>query len=396
MREPSSSHLKKPRSAAGKIFQRTAFSLLILIVVLAVLDFGAYLLLNSSPLHRITQSDQDLFYRLRPGTALDYRVGETFPDWWNQDAPLIHLAINSDGYRGPLVPRPKSLGEFRVICLGDSITFGSDVDEKMTYPAQLQRVLEQKYLGRKISVLNAGVPGYTSRQGLFLFKSKLMEYQPDAVIWGFGFNDHTLLPIVDNLDISLIPLEPGSDINRSLKKKALYWLWTQPLAQIIHSGIAPVFWRIRVAGLIPKLEDAKNISPLTQSPERFNRSRVPLFEWNIHLLEMNKLAQERHFQLIVVIFLGTPDLYRENAERFCSDHGVKFIAFSGLFARIIREGKLPDNNLYREMFKFYEKGLAPGALEKYPMLYITTDGLHPNDIGHHIISQNIAPALSPP
>ncbi len=58
-------------------------------------------------------------------------------------------------------------------------------------------------------LINAGVLGYSSRQGLYLFKGKFLDYRPDLVIWGFGFNDAGRSPVLGARDVDLIPLEPG-------------------------------------------------------------------------------------------------------------------------------------------------------------------------------------------
>ena len=49
---------------------------------------------------------------------------------------------------------------------------------------------------------------------------------------------------------------------------------------------------------------------------------------------------------------------------------------------------------YQQMFKKYRQAIVAGALEKNSMLYLTTDNLHPNDIGHHMIGTVIARFIS--
>ena len=60
------------------------------------------------------------------------------------------MSTNSLGLRGPEIDSPKK--HLRVLCLGDSVTFGWGVEEQNAYPALLQ----QKIMAE---VINAGVPG---------------------------------------------------------------------------------------------------------------------------------------------------------------------------------------------------------------------------------------------
>lgn len=70
------------------------------------------------------------------------------------------VSYNVYGMRSePATPRPAA-GVLRVLCIGDSITFGStSTDQTLTYPYQLQRVLEQQGDGR-YEVLNISAGGW--------------------------------------------------------------------------------------------------------------------------------------------------------------------------------------------------------------------------------------------
>jgi lysophospholipase L1-like esterase len=63
-----------------------------------------------------------------------------------------------------------------VVCLGDSITHAG-------YPAELEKMLPAR-------VINAGVPGNTSRQGLARLGRDVLSQKPAAVVVLFGTNDN--------------------------------------------------------------------------------------------------------------------------------------------------------------------------------------------------------------
>ncbi len=77
-----------------------------------------------------------------------------------------------------------------VLCLGDSCTFGWDVDQADTFPAGLQRLLNdsQTHPGTW-SVINAGVPGYTSHQVRLRAEQLIAEFHPSVVVVCIGNNE---------------------------------------------------------------------------------------------------------------------------------------------------------------------------------------------------------------
>jgi lysophospholipase L1-like esterase/tetratricopeptide (TPR) repeat protein len=115
---------------------------------------------------KLTVWDPDLYYRLRPG-------------------PLLagHYPINAQGYRGPEFERAAPPGTLRIVCLGDSSTFGLTVADEDTWPAQLQRILAGLYEGsRRVEVVNVGVIGYSTEQNRRQLVRDVLPLRPDAVV----------------------------------------------------------------------------------------------------------------------------------------------------------------------------------------------------------------------
>lgn len=112
--------------------------------------------------------DRELFWRLEPSLG-DY---------------------NSKGFRDrEFSLNKKDNKTFRIICMGDSVTFGWPSKLEHTYPKQLEKLLSLQFPEKNFEVLNAGVPGYTSYQGLKLLQRDLIHYQPDLIIVYFAVND---------------------------------------------------------------------------------------------------------------------------------------------------------------------------------------------------------------
>ncbi|MEO0233501.1 MAG: GDSL-type esterase/lipase family protein [candidate division WOR-3 bacterium] len=92
---------------------------------------------------------------------------------------------NRFGFKGELQNTKKVKGEFRIFCIGDSNTEGEDIH---SFPYLLQKRFEN--VGRNnIKVINAGVTGYTSYQGLLRFKHYILKFSPDILVVSFGWND---------------------------------------------------------------------------------------------------------------------------------------------------------------------------------------------------------------
>lgn len=76
----------------------------------------------------------------------------------------------------------------RVLCMGDSLPFGSRVEAEDAFPAQLQRLLEQRSPGR-YSIVNLAVPGMNSTQVRRRLARRVLRYEPDLVIVMVGANN---------------------------------------------------------------------------------------------------------------------------------------------------------------------------------------------------------------
>jgi lysophospholipase L1-like esterase len=86
----------------------------------------------------------------------------------------------------------------RVLCLGDSRTFGIWTDlGKFRYDNDWPRYLAAEALEtageRPIEAWNSGTLGYTTAHGLRLWQTRLRDLDADVVVVAFGFNDHLLV-----------------------------------------------------------------------------------------------------------------------------------------------------------------------------------------------------------
>jgi hypothetical protein len=115
--------------------------------------------------------DPTLGYRLRPGFQGRQTLGEFD----------VALTVSARGFREE--PASVRNDERRILGVGDSMTFGVGVAATETYLA----VLEQRLRARSmpVEVVNAGVPGYGTRQELEVFRRERAVLKPELVLVGF-------------------------------------------------------------------------------------------------------------------------------------------------------------------------------------------------------------------
>ncbi|MFB6088964.1 MAG: SGNH/GDSL hydrolase family protein [Candidatus Aenigmatarchaeota archaeon] len=104
------------------------------------------------------------------------------------DLPKVKIDINRDGFRDNLYKKNKDNDTFRIIAIGDSITFARGVNISDSYPKVLERKLN-KYYKNKIEVLNFGIPGLYIDSKISLIEHKAIDYEPDLIIYQHFAND---------------------------------------------------------------------------------------------------------------------------------------------------------------------------------------------------------------
>ena len=121
----------------------------------------------------------------------------TMPEEWKRTPAQVHGAeafhwhgalhvVNADGMRRSTPFPAKQPGVYRVIVVGDSLTYGVGIPEEATFTSALNR-----HMGRDFAVefLNLGVSGYQSEDVLKVIRKFVPVLQPDLVIYAVCLND---------------------------------------------------------------------------------------------------------------------------------------------------------------------------------------------------------------
>ncbi len=183
-------------------------------------------------------ADPRLLWVFRPGAT----------GTWESDEFRERTTINSIGMRDREVG-PKRPGEFRILAIGDSFTYGHGVGAEESWPRVLEDLLAERVPDSgPVTVLNAGQPGYGIDQVFESFRLRRLGLAPDLVVVGLHSTDVTDdadKPLFDLRDGRLVPV----DARRNwvwLQARALEslpsWLRSSKLVRLVLSSLRSVAW----------------------------------------------------------------------------------------------------------------------------------------------------------
>jgi lysophospholipase L1-like esterase len=232
-----------------------------------------------------------------PHHRFDARLGMIRLNPGNHDyGRLGIIRVNSLGYRGREFTREKPPGVFRIVMLGDSVTFGVPGDD-CDYPAALQSLFDRNG-GRRVEVINAAVEGYNSRDALQLLQAELLGYSPDLVTALIGWND-------------LIKQDPARPAASALRSRLAYTLYDVYLVK---------FWR-RFTYLTFRRSFLRVERTLSSEEEASFRTYVPLvYTENLEQIIAATRAAGGKVVLFTLPSLLRPDITEEDIRKLYFPH----------------------------------------------------------------------------
>lgn len=294
----------------------------------------------------IIQPDSDLFWSLKPNLRTEYQGAR--------------ITTNALGLRGAAIG-PKQPGEVRILCLGESTTFGVKVSDDKTYCTRLEELL--RGAGGNYRVINAGVSAYSSFQSLVYFEERGLALDPDVVVLYHWVNDTlpTTLRDSGNTDLGLARSDKALHAFRRSLVAGTLLRWSASFrALTYYVGRQRVYWGLAPA---PKGLTVEGILLHGRLPPR-----VPPSERREVLDAFRQQCRERGIGLIVV-----HPCYRDVDERdevllhFCQETATAMV-------------DIPE--------AFDQSGHAK------PDLFL--DPMHPTPAGHEIIARAIGRSLTQP
>ena len=230
--------------------------------------------------------DDDLGWKLRPGAV----------DQWGG----IEVRVNERGFRGPVIPRPRTPGTTRILYLGDSVTFGYRIAHwEDTWPFLLADSLTARD-SRPVETVNLSVEGYSQWQQLIVLTSEGIQYAPDLVVVGFVLNDVTemfhLARFGGSDESFQVRHSYTSPADRLLSKSALYYELQNVIREV--KARRRLGEDLRLGAI---RQEQLEVETLMRSPE----APAVRTAWDIALADLQRIVDfcgARDIPVLVVVF----------------------------------------------------------------------------------------------
>jgi len=223
--------------------------------------------------------DKNLIYRFpaNESGAFGPQVGE----WY------MHAKTNSHGLRDREIPFQRTPGVFRILGLGDSMTFGEGAELDEIYLKRLESKLARLF---PVEVINAAVRGWGPDQELAFMSMEGYRYHPDLTLIGFySANDFS-----DVLHGGLYRVENGEAVHQPVDEEAStkYRYYKH---QIMIQNLPLYGWMMSHSHLANWL---RQIYPYLAISNIYRRKT----DHKVNFEEMNDTEEERSWVLVKAIY----------------------------------------------------------------------------------------------
>lgn len=296
--------------------------------------------------------DKESFYRLIPNISMDYYG--------------VKININSFGFRGEEFNLEKDRNTYRILCLGDSVTFGFRLPIEQTFPFLLCEGLNKDGTeGIYYEVLNGAVPGYCTLQEDKLLRAKGERISPDLVILNVVLND-------------IVMKKRTYLIKKFLASSAFFNFLERK-----HVQMKRLFLREKFK--LKRSEEEQEFANFynLEYNDSLEISEQESREWEKQLIDIKKYCEKIQSRLLVVIFPLAPQV----------EEGVAATAQARI-ALLCRRNMIPYLDLLPELKKVYSESnksfyafdvLVEETKEDKPKTF--NDIAHFNKYGNKVIAE---------
>ncbi|MCC6407242.1 MAG: SGNH/GDSL hydrolase family protein [Planctomycetes bacterium] len=285
--------------------------------------------------------------------------------------------INAAGYRGPEVPREKQPGVLRIATFGDSSTFGMGVAWPETYSAKLVEELASR--GVRAEVIDAGVIGFTSEQGLERYDELVRDLRPDVVTVAFGaVNDH--FPTKDLEDREKI----AESARRAAERRPVRD-WFREHVRLVHLYAGLVEWRAGVdreklaEELMKQRGTQRKLEATMGQVDWPGKRRVSLARFEENLERFAERTRANGAKQVVLISMPR--------HREAETKAPVLVEYNAIVTRVGAELGLPVFDARARIARELEAGV------KWEELFV--DFYHPSPRGHALFAAELATLIVP-
>jgi lysophospholipase L1-like esterase len=234
-------------------------------------------------------------------------------------------------------------GNLRVLCLGDSNTYGLWLDhrEQEAYPQQLEALWNARVAAPKLEVLNLGFPGTNSSRLVRDLPDLIDTLRPDILIVMVGVNDFWTLPVP--IEDAQEARPQGSFLARHSLIYRLFDLARRgQIADQVEIVMDPEGSLARGAHHKARVGDLEFDMGFTKAEPGLSGDAEGL-KRNLHRLV--ELARAARTPLYLMTYASTKDFYRAASEALAdvaAETGTPLIDLATIFAGVCPTGGCPD------------------------------------------------------
>jgi len=264
------------------------------------------------------------------------KIGHVHKPGSEEELMNVKVSINSDGLRDKEYSTEKG-DAYRMIFLGDSLTFGWGVEVEDTFQYILEEELSKT---SPTEIINFGIGNYNTEQEVNLFFEKGVKYDPDKVVLFYFINDAEITP----------------------EKSGLWFLG--------YSHLISFYWS-RINSLINNIVAAKSFKEYYSN--LYEEGQEGWANSKNALIELRDYCRENGIALQVVLL---PEL-----------HDTDNTIFTQVYDKV--SGFLEENGIdYMSLAKLFKGQGNPIEL------WVNYDDAHPNDVAHRKIAEALVEFIS--
>jgi len=318
---------------ASKILKNLLAILILILVLFAICEALIRVYLHYNTVYDIEMTRYAMSVK---EDSENPKIGHVHKPGSEKELMDVNVSINSDGLRDKEYS-PEKGDAYRMIFLGDSLTFGWGVEIEDTF----QYVLEEE-LGKTspTEIINFGTGNYNTEQEVNLFFDKGIKYDPDKVVLFYFINDAEVTP----------------------EKSGLWFLG--------YSHLISFYWS-RINSLMNNIVAAKSFEEYYST--LYQEEQEGWVNSKNALIELRDYCRENGIALQVVLL---PEL-----------HDTDNLIFTQVYDRI--SNFLEENGIdYMSLVKLFK------AHGNEIELWVSFDDAHPNGLAHGKIAESLVEFIS--
>lgn len=182
-----------------KIIFYIVSSFLVVIAIFTVIELTTRLVSAVSgrgftlALHELDPYDKSAssIYTWHPFTGFIFKRNNKFRGShpYSKKSSMIRIDENGFPVEEGHIPLEKETNELRIAIVGASTSASISLEVSENWPGLLGKMVQKKYPGKKITIINGAVPGFNTAQSIGNLALRIMPYQPDVVIIYHAYND---------------------------------------------------------------------------------------------------------------------------------------------------------------------------------------------------------------